>query len=116
MWGLPKLAMWSERERPSALLLLLLLPAPFAYAPACYARGTQVRAPILFIAAEHDQLCPVGTVREAAAQAINAKLSVHDKTHFDIYLGETLQVTKRFPEAFLDRLHEGSVIKLSSME
>ncbi|CAM9775419.1 unnamed protein product [Ectocarpus fasciculatus] len=51
----------------------------------------KVRAPILFIAAEHDQLCPVGTVREAAEQAINAKLSIHDKTHFDIYLGETLQ-------------------------
>lgn len=78
----------------------MLLLAPFAYAPACNARGTQVRPPILFIAAEHDQLCPVGTVREAATEAINAKLSIHDKTHFDIYLGETLQVTERLWRLF----------------
>ncbi|CAM9563183.1 unnamed protein product [Ectocarpus fasciculatus] len=50
----------------------------------------KVRAPILCIAAEHDQLCPVGTVREAAEQAINTKLSIHDKTHSNIYLGGTL--------------------------
>ncbi|CAN0425250.1 unnamed protein product [Ectocarpus sp. 13 AM-2016] len=78
----------------------MLLLGPFAYAPVCNARETQVRPPILFIAAEHDQLCPVGTVREAAAQAINAKLSIHNKTHFDIYLGETLQVTVRLRRLF----------------
>ncbi|CAM9554734.1 unnamed protein product, partial [Hapterophycus canaliculatus] len=51
----------------------------------------QVKAPILFIAAEHDHLCPADTVRKAVTLAPNASLSVHDKTHFDIYLGETLE-------------------------
>lgn len=53
----------------------------------------QVKAPILFVAAEKDALCPADSVRAAVAIAPNAKLSIHDVTHFEIYLGDTLQVT-----------------------
>lgn len=52
----------------------------------------KVKAPILFVAAEKDTLCPADSVRAAVAEAPNAKLSIHDVTHFEIYLGDTLQV------------------------
>lgn len=51
----------------------------------------QVKAPILFVAAEKDTLCPADSVRAAVALAPDAKLSIHDVTHFEIYLGDTLQ-------------------------
>lgn len=47
------------------------------------------------MAAEHDEQCPAAKVREAAALAKNAKLSVLNNTHFDMYLGETLEVRYR---------------------
>lgn len=55
----------------------------------------QVKAPILFVAAEKDTLCPADSVRAAVALAPDAKLSIHDVTHFEIYLGDTLQVKMR---------------------
>lgn len=51
-----------------------------------------MKAPILFVAGERDDLCPAEIVREAATKAPNAKLSIHDVSHFDIYLEKTLQV------------------------
>lgn len=50
---------------------------------------------MLFVAAEKDELCPTDIIRKAAAEAPNAKLSIHDSTHFDIYMGENLQVRNR---------------------
>ena len=47
------------------------------------------------MAAEYDEQCPADKVREAAAQAHDAKLSLHYNTHFDMYLGETFQVSCR---------------------
>lgn len=52
----------------------------------------QIKAPILFVAAEYDQQCPADKVREAVAMAEDAKLSLHNNTHFDMYLGDTLKV------------------------
>ncbi|CAN0385177.1 unnamed protein product [Pylaiella littoralis] len=51
----------------------------------------KIEAPILFVAAEHDEQCPAEKVREATAMANNAQLSVHNNTHFDMYLGDTLK-------------------------
>lgn len=52
-----------------------------------------MEAPILFIAGEKDELCPLKTVQEAAAKAPNARLSTHQGAHFDLYLAETLKVS-----------------------
>lgn len=52
----------------------------------------QVEAPVLFVAARKDQLCPADTVQKAADEAPRGKISIHDVTHFEIYLGDTLQV------------------------
>lgn len=53
----------------------------------------KVKVPILFVAAEYDQQCPADKVREAVDLAHDAKLSLHYNTHFDMYLGETLEVS-----------------------
>lgn len=52
----------------------------------------KVEAPILFVAAEKDELCPADIVRKAVSEAQDASLSIHDNTHFEIYLGDVLEV------------------------
>lgn len=71
----------------------LVMLAPFPRFPSCPL--PKIKAPILFVAAEYDEQCPADKVREAVAQAHDAKLSLHYNTHFDMYLGETLQVSCR---------------------
>ncbi|CAN0106617.1 unnamed protein product [Ascophyllum nodosum] len=62
----------------------------------------EVKAPILFVGAEKDELCPADTVREAAKLVPDAKLSIHNVTHFDIYLGDALQIILKDMGDFLE--------------
>lgn len=57
-----------------------------AYSPIEYLR--YVRAPVLFMSASQDTLCPTDVIRQAAAQlGAQAKHLEYDVTHFGLYLG-----------------------------
>lgn len=62
----------------------------------------QVEAPILFVAAEKDELCPADIVRKAVSEAQDASLSIHDNTHFEIYLGDVLEQILKDMTDFLE--------------
>jgi fermentation-respiration switch protein FrsA (DUF1100 family) len=51
----------------------------------------KIKAPVLFIAASQDRLCPAAEVEKAAAKTPNAKLVAVDCGHFDVYSGEPLR-------------------------
>lgn len=94
------------------LIPLSLLDVPSHSLPG-RAAPSKIKAPILFVAAEYDQQCPADKVREAVAQSHDAKLSLHHNTHFDMYIGETLEVgCSAFlcPLAILANVLEKSVI------
>ena len=46
-----------------------------------------IQSPILFVAASHDQLCPIEYVEEAVHMAKTAALFTLNGSHFDIYSG-----------------------------
>ena len=49
----------------------------------------KITAPVLFIAASTDKLCPKEKVEAAAAMAKHAELMSVDCNHFEIYTGDT---------------------------
>ncbi|CAN0428434.1 unnamed protein product [Phaeothamnion confervicola] len=69
------------------------------YSPKTYV--PKVRAPILFVAASNDELCPAAAVHKAAADAADAEVAVVDGTHFSLYMGPALAETLGRMTAFL---------------
>ncbi|CAM9889710.1 unnamed protein product [Discosporangium mesarthrocarpum] len=67
----------------------------------------KVNAPILFVGAERDKLCPMEDVRKAASAAQAGQLSSQDCDHFDMYSGEPLQAVLRDMGNFLDEHLKG---------
>eukprot|EP00775_Hariotina_reticulata_P009556 gene9556-9718_t len=51
----------------------------------------KIKAPVLFIAAAQDKLCPAAEVEKAAAKTPHAKFVAVDCGHFDVYSGQPLQ-------------------------
>eukprot|EP00879_Flechtneria_rotunda_P024322 GHRR01025778.1.p1 GENE.GHRR01025778.1~~GHRR01025778.1.p1 ORF type:complete len:296 (+),score=103.70 GHRR01025778.1:683-1570(+) len=51
----------------------------------------QITAPVLYIAATKDKLCPVDEVQAAANITANGQLVAVDKSHFQVYSGDALE-------------------------
>ncbi|KAF8073154.1 aidA [Scenedesmus sp. PABB004] len=76
---------WTNRARACLALELFV----HRYSPiACVPR---VAAPVLFVAASRDTLCPVDAVRRAAGLARRGQLLERDCTHFELYRGELFE-------------------------
>lgn len=67
---------------------------------------TKIQAPVLFVAATQDSLCPIEFVREAAAAAPKGELMEVNTTHFELYQGENFEMITTEMVAFAQRCVE----------
>ena len=80
-----------------AARLMLTLPL---YRPITHAR--HVRAPLLMVACERDEICPATLAHKVSALAPNGRAVSFDASHFEIYFGELFEAATAEMIRFLD--------------
>ncbi len=80
-----------------AARLMLTLPL---YRPITYAR--RVRAPLLMVVCERDEICPAALARKVSALAPKGRAASFDASHFEIYFGELFEAATEEMIRFLD--------------
>jgi hypothetical protein len=70
-----------------------------AYAPIAY--GPAITAPVLYLAAAQDELCPLHDIQAAAKATPHARLVSTSGTHWDAYAGKALESSIQHMVAFL---------------
>jgi len=85
-----------QNKVPARIALLFLTYRPISYVG-------QVEAPILFVAAEKDTLCPLSTIERAAKTAKKAKLLKDDLGHFEYYNGANFEKSVKEHVNFLSQ-------------
>lgn len=67
---------------------------------------SKIQAPVLFVAATQDSLCPIEFVREAAAAAPKGELMEVNTTHFELYQGQNFEMITTEMVTFAQRCVE----------